>query len=57
MDKSLEKLTWQCISEIHQLIENNKLVVFVGADVSRNSGLPSWNELVTEMANAFNINK
>ena len=55
MNGSLENLTWQCISEIQQAIENNKLVIFVGAGVSRNSGIPSWNELVTSMASELNF--
>jgi len=31
-------------------MNNNKLIVFVGAGVSMNSGLPSWNELVKILA-------
>ena len=33
------------IKRIQQAKANNKLVVFVGAGVSNNSGVPSWNNL------------
>ena len=32
-----------------------KLVIFVGAGVSKNSGLPDWNELVKKYAEKLNI--
>lgn len=35
---------------IQKASDNNKLVVFVGAGVSANSGYPSWSELVKEFA-------
>ena len=36
----------------------NKLVVFVGAGVSRNvPGMPSWNDLVKEMARSIGYSK
>lgn len=38
------------IRKIKEASENNKLVVFVGAGVSANSGIPTWNELIKEMA-------
>lgn len=38
------------IKKIKEASENNKLVVFVGAGVSANSGIPTWGELITEMA-------
>lgn len=38
--------------------ELNKLVIFVGAGVSRNvSGLPSWNDLVIKMAESIGYSK
>ncbi|MFQ6344783.1 SIR2 family protein [Enterococcus faecium] len=36
--------------EIRKARDNNKLVIFVGAGVSKNSNLPSWSELVKELA-------
>src|SRR5699024_11755201 len=42
----LEKI----IKKIKEANENNKLVAFVGAGVSANSGVPTWNELIKEMA-------
>lgn len=38
------------IKKIKEASENNKLVIFVGAGVSANSGTPTWNELVKEFA-------
>ncbi|MED1607601.1 SIR2 family protein [Cytobacillus kochii] len=38
------------IKKIKEASENNKLVVFVGAGVSANSGMPTWNELIKEFA-------
>ncbi|MED3799128.1 SIR2 family protein, partial [Lysinibacillus capsici] len=38
------------IKKIKEASENNKLVVFVGAGVSANSGIPTWRELITDMA-------
>lgn len=34
---------------IQQACKNNRLVVFVGAGVSKNSGIPTWNELIERM--------
>lgn len=38
------------IKKIKEASENNKLVAFVGAGVSANSGMPTWNELIKEFA-------
>ena len=39
------------INIIRDKSENGKLVIFVGAGVSRNvTGMPSWEDLVREMA-------
>lgn len=38
------------IKKIKEASENNKLVIFVGAGVSANSGMPTWNELIKEFA-------
>lgn len=42
---------------INEAREQGKLAIFVGAGVSANSGLPSWNKLVKEFANALGIIK
>lgn len=34
---------------IQQASRTNKLVVFVGAGVSQNSGIPTWNNLISSM--------
>ncbi|PFS49695.1 SIR2 family protein [Bacillus cereus] len=38
------------IKKIQEASENNKLVVFVGAGVSANSGIPTWKALIEEMS-------
>lgn len=36
--------------DIRKARDNNKLVIFVGAGISKNSNLPSWKELIEEFA-------
>ena len=43
------------IRKIKEAIDNNKLVLFVGAGVSANSGLPTWGKLVQSFATDLNI--
>lgn len=44
-------MNWlESIKAIRNAQERNQLVVFVGAGVSKNSGLPSWGELVKSIA-------
>lgn len=38
-------------------LQENKLVIFVGAGVSMNCGLPSWNGLIDEFSTYLGINK
>lgn len=45
------------IKEIREINTNDKLVIFVGAGVSRNSGVCSWWELVKEIADRIDENK
>lgn len=40
---------------IQQAYQNNRLVIFVGAGVSRNSGVPTWNELIDAMKSELPI--
>ena len=40
----------QCIELLAKELEKEKLIIFVGAGVSKNSGLPNWNELIKEYA-------
>ena len=44
------------IGDIRELNKQHKLVIFVGAGVSRNSGICSWWDLVKEMALKINYN-
>jgi hypothetical protein len=41
---------YEYVRKIREIKEQGKLVVFVGAGVSKNSGLPSWGELVGTFA-------
>lgn len=46
------------IYKLREKSESNKLVVFVGAGVSCNvGGMPNWNDLIVEMANAIGYSK
>lgn len=45
------------ISEISDSINNGKLVVFVGAGVSKNYGYPDWNQLTDKILNRLYIEK
>ena len=40
----------ESVREIRKANENNRLVVFVGAGVSKNSGIPTWGELIQDIA-------
>ncbi|NOU95746.1 hypothetical protein GC093_21330 [Paenibacillus sp. LMG 31456] len=40
---------------IREAINSNKLIVFVGAGVSANSGLPTWWDLIKKMADGIGI--
>lgn len=47
-----------CIYQLREKAELNKLVVFVGAGVSCNvKGMPTWNELIVEMAKTIDFSK
>jgi hypothetical protein len=43
------------IRKIIEAKDQNKLVIFVGAGVSMNSEIPSWNNLINTMSNDLNI--
>lgn len=55
MANELKNFTLTSICNIQNAIENNKLIIFVGAGVSRNSGIPTWAELVKELAKDLGI--
>lgn len=54
---SLLKEIIEQIEKIKQINLNQNLVIFVGAGVSKNSGVCSWWELVKEIADKINENK
>lgn len=43
------------IKKIKEASENNKLVIFVGAGVSANSGIPTWGQLVEEFSKELGV--
>ncbi|WP_372369777.1 SIR2 family protein [Candidatus Uabimicrobium sp. HlEnr_7] len=45
------------IDELQNELANERLVVFAGAGISQGSGLPSWQELVTSLAEIAGINQ
>lgn len=47
----------ESIKRIQQARENNQLVVFVGAGVSQNSGIPTWNGLINAVAKKIGYSK
>ncbi len=42
------------VSVLSEAIKNNRLVVFAGAGISKDSGIPLWNELINEVKNYLN---
>lgn len=45
----MDKQQLSHLSHIQQASRDNRLVIFVGAGVSRNSGIPTWDNLIKEM--------
>ncbi|MFN7240332.1 MAG: SIR2 family protein, partial [Chitinophagales bacterium] len=45
------------ISNIRKAIDNNKLVVFAGAGISVDAGVPKWSELINAMKKEINVSK
>ena len=45
------------VKELQHELENERLVLFIGAGVSQSSGLPSWQNLVTQLATIAQIDK
>ena len=41
---------YEMIEDMSLALNREKLVIFVGAGVSKNSGLPTWGQLVQEFA-------
>ena len=52
----LSKTSDQHIHEIKDLIANNKLILFIGAGVSKPLNLPDWNELIGQLAKEVGYN-
>ncbi|TKH36652.1 SIR2 family protein [Bacillus cereus] len=55
-NESLEQILKTNIEKIRKAKEHDKLVVFVGAGVSVNSELPTWYDLVSELAKEMGMN-
>lgn len=45
------------VKDLRSSIENNKLIIFVGAGVSQNSGIPTWGGLINEFARKMKYDK
>ena len=45
------------LKRLREARESNRLVIFVGAGVSNNSGIPSWYELIKRFAEKLDIDK
>lgn len=45
------------IKEVRKAQENNRLVIFVGAGISRNSGIPTWGELIRTIADRIGYSR
>ena len=45
----MDKLQFSNILHIQEASKQGRLVVFVGAGVSNNSGIPTWSKLIREM--------
>ena len=45
------------IKEIQKAQEDDRLVIFVGAGVSKNSGVPSWYELIKKFADELGYSR
>ncbi len=54
---NLRNFTLTSIKKIQDAQQKGKLIVFVGAGVSQNSNLPSWNDLVNQLAQDLGIEK
>lgn len=46
--------TYETITNIKAALQNEKLVIFVGAGVSKNSNVPTWGHIVREYAKKLN---
>ena len=54
---NLRNFTLTSIKKIQEARQKGKLIIFVGAGVSQNSNLPSWNDLVNQLALDLGIEK
>ena len=51
----MNEMTKLAIKHINDAIEEDSLIVFVGAGVSANSGLPKWSELIDAFKDELKI--
>ncbi len=45
------------VQNIRRLKNENRLVIFVGAGVSKNSDMPLWSELIKKIADKINYSR
>ena len=51
----MDKLQYSNLLQIKEASKQGRLVVFVGAGVSNNSGVPTWSQLINEMKSCCGI--
>lgn len=53
----MDELTTLAIKDIGNAAKDNSLIIFVGAGVSKNSGLPSWGELIQSFKDELHLDE
>lgn len=56
-DDLMDSMKKLAIRNINDAVKNDSLIMFVGAGVSANSGLPKWSELIDEFKSDLKLGK
>ena len=56
-DDLMDSMKKLAIRNINDAVKNDSLIIFVGAGVSANSGLPKWSELIDEFKSDLKLGK
>lgn len=51
-----DEMAQEALKRLTKALDESRLVIFVGAGISKNSNLPSWNDLIKPMAEKLGIN-
>ena len=54
-NKPFDKFLIESVANIQRARDNGNLVIFVGAGVAKNSGVPLWGELISELESSMDI--